>query len=180
MVAFRPELVTDVMGYNSGVGGRMTQNSYNWVGDLIVEADVTVNNPAGGDVVFELSKGVDRFQARFTLADGTCTLVRIAGGKETTPGAKPTDLGKSGKHHVRFSNVDGRLTLWVDLRSPSATASTTRPPSCPTARTSGPPRSQLQTELASAPASIGVQTADVSVAHLQLLARHLLHPGRRQ
>ncbi len=102
------------MGYNSGVGGRMTQNSYNWVGDLIVEADVTVNNPAGGDVVFELSKGVDRFQARFTLADGTRTLVRIAGGKETTLGAKPTDLGKSGKHHVRFSNVDGRLTLWVD------------------------------------------------------------------
>ena len=85
---------------------------------LIAECDVEVES-AQGNFVLELSKGPDRFQARFDLADGTCTLVRLPQGmKPVDLGSAPTRMKSKGSYHVRFANVDDRLMVWVDGRLP--------------------------------------------------------------
>src|SRR5262249_61027961 len=51
-----PELLTDFMGYNTWepAGGGHPIPGGNWVGDLILECEVTVDQPAGA-LVLELS-----------------------------------------------------------------------------------------------------------------------------
>lgn len=115
----RPQLVTDFMGYNtyennlhSGPPGE------NWVGDLMVDCEVAVEKP-GGSLELELSRGADRFQARFTLdGSGTCRLFRVAGGKEELLESKETPLKKPGTYRLRFANFDERLTVWVGSALP--------------------------------------------------------------
>src|SRR5262249_12250029 len=63
----RPELISDFMGYNSWMPHPAP--GQNWVGDLLIECDVEVQQ-ASGELVLELSKGVDRFRARWDLASG--------------------------------------------------------------------------------------------------------------
>ena len=53
-------------------GGGMDQ----WVGDLMLELTVQVQSHEG-ELVLELSEGKDRFQARFRLDNGQCSLWRI-------------------------------------------------------------------------------------------------------
>src|SRR5262249_42733989 len=74
----QPELITDFLGYNvSEPGASALGRSQNWVGDLILECRVCFNTPSSGDeLVMELSRGVDRFRARWDLTAGTCTLTR--------------------------------------------------------------------------------------------------------
>jgi signal peptidase I len=111
------ELIKDVMGYNNGLPPRCSDGE-NWVGDLILDFDVTVEQ-ADGELVLELSKGVDRFQARWQLPAGTCTLVRLSqGGSPQELDKKPTALTKPGTYRLRFANVDERLTVWVDGKLP--------------------------------------------------------------
>src|SRR5205823_2240661 len=71
-----PQLITDIMGYNSynKVPGRDAL-LFNWVGDLMLNCKLTVDEPKG-EFWMELSKGVDRFQARFELSTGLCSLYR--------------------------------------------------------------------------------------------------------
>src|SRR5205807_2450132 len=104
--------------------------SPNWVGDLILECEVNVDStpltlpspPAdggegrvrGGQLVLELSKGMDRFQARWELASGQCTLVRVSASKEEQLQSKATALKPGANHLLRFANVDRRLLVWVD------------------------------------------------------------------
>jgi hypothetical protein len=95
------------MGYNSARG----EQGQNWAPDLVLEADVTIPQ-LEGNVVLELRKGPDAFQARFNLADGKCTLVRIADGKETELQSADSGL-KAGTTRLRFANVDERLVVWV-------------------------------------------------------------------
>ncbi len=108
----RPELITDFLSYNSGNTSRSTLSS-RWVGDLLLECRVKVEK-AEGDLVVELSKGLDRFQARWQLATGLCTLLR--NGKELAN--QQTRLTKPGMYDLRFANVDRRLTVWVDNALP--------------------------------------------------------------
>jgi len=127
----RHQLITDVMGYNSG---RFSEDPFgfkptgpdnyrgsgdNWVSDLILESTVTASG-GGGVFTCELSKGAERMQARFDGGTGVCTLVRL-GGKDGNKelGAKPTGFRADGKkHHVRFANVDRNLMVWVDGKLP--------------------------------------------------------------
>ncbi|HZU35102.1 MAG TPA: S26 family signal peptidase, partial [Gemmataceae bacterium] len=75
----RPELITDIMGYNTEMTRQGTQSpGENWVGDLMFECDVNVEESTG-ELVLEMSKGIDRFRARWDLATGTCTLLRATG-----------------------------------------------------------------------------------------------------
>jgi len=112
-----PSLIKNVLGYNAG---QQTNNpepgSENqptkWVGDLILEAEVE-SATGQGEVVFELSRSVDRFQARFNLETGDCTLVRLRDGKEVELVTLPTRVKGAGRHQVRFSNVDHQLRVWV-------------------------------------------------------------------
>jgi signal peptidase I len=167
----QPELITDVMGYNSEnvmgynlwEGGHKIENRQphqgrNWVGDLTLECEATVEQPQG-ELVLELSKGVDRFRARWDLSTGVCTLLRIADGKEIELESRPTPLNRKGTYQLRFANVDERLTLWVDNRLPFAD---THKVDYSAPRRRGPTGNDLE------PASIGVRGAGVSVKKLKL------------
>jgi signal peptidase I len=160
---YEPELITDFIGYNTKATLTDANLSVihpvlprNWVGDLILECEVTVDQPEG-DLVLELSKGVDRFQARWQLGTGDCTLVRLTGGREIKLETKPTSLKKKGVFRVRFANVDERLTVWVDGKLPFDDGVAYEAP-----KTRGPTANDLQ------PASIGVRGATVSVHKVQL------------
>jgi signal peptidase I len=116
--AFGKQIITNHMGYNSGNGDSRPQELYSWVPDLMLEAKVEVSS-ANGEFVFELSKGIDRFQAKFDVAAGTCTLFRVTG--LNPQGAKLSALGSPvpsrikgpGSYHIRFANFNERLTVWV-------------------------------------------------------------------
>src|SRR5262249_30646980 len=121
----KPELITDFMSYNSYEphrGGSPPQP--NWVGDLLVECEVAVEQPTG-TFTLELSKGVDRFRAAWDLAAGKCSLHRLNAPHtgSSTPeddthyvelANKPTKLQGKGTHRVRFANIDNRLLVWMD------------------------------------------------------------------
>jgi signal peptidase I len=125
----KPSLITDIMGYNTYVNNQGNHTSpqiplllnndghptlgRNWVGDLILECEATVDAPSG-ELALELSKGVDRFQARWDLSSGVCTLLRKNQDGEQTLESKPTALKKKGTYRIRFANVDQRLVVWVD------------------------------------------------------------------
>ncbi len=161
----KPELITDFIGYNSyePQPGQPTQH---WVGDLMLEADVTVDKPEG-EVVFELSRGSQRFRAVFNLESGECTLKQIKNATDAdkapadageTLDAKPTELKKPGTHHVRFANVDDRLLLWVDHNLPFGDGARYTP-----AEDRGPiAANDLK------PASIGARGVGVTVGKIQL------------
>src|SRR5581483_3604930 len=110
-----------------------------------------------GELRVELSKGVDRFQARWDLSSGICTLVRITGSNEEVLENKPTALKSKGNYRVRFANVDERLVVWVDNSLPFGDGITYSP-----AKELGPRRSDLE------PASIGAKGGVVSVTKLKL------------
>ncbi len=106
--SYIPELqyIKDFMGYNSS-------DARNWVGDLILEFKAEVKE-AQGELILELSKGDDRFQARWDLSTGTCQLMRVRSGSAEELAKKETSLKKPGTYRLRFANVDERLTVWVD------------------------------------------------------------------
>ena len=160
----KPELITDFTGYNS-YEPQFGPRTQRWVGDLMLECDVTIDKPQG-QTVLELSRGVDRFRAVFDLTTGACTFKRIKDHKAAAApdddagevlATKPTDMSKSGRHHLRFANVDDRLLLWVDDSLPFGDGVRYTP-----AEQKGPYANDLE------PASIGVRGGAVTVGKLQL------------
>jgi signal peptidase I len=124
----KPQLITDVMGYNSGPERALEANrAGNWASDLMVECQVDVADPKG-TFALEISRGPIRYQALFDLAQGTCSLYPIefekdSDGNFVRKGAAPTALKsaptaakKKGSYQLRFANIDDRLTMWVDDR----------------------------------------------------------------
>jgi len=112
----QPELICDMMGYNA-IKKRPNERfpDTNWVGDLMLEASVTVERPEG-KVWFELSKGIDRFRASWDLTNGNCTVYRV--GHDGVPvalkEAKTTRVKTNGTYSLRLANFDAALTVWVD------------------------------------------------------------------
>jgi signal peptidase I len=162
----KPELITDFMGYNTDSGS----SGDHWVGDLILECTVQTDQvQSGGELRLELVRGVDRFQARFNLESGECSLFRLTGDAEKPlalrwpeddhePAKQPkTPLKQPGTHRVRFANVCERLTVWVDDDLVFGDGV-----KYPPADTAGPTANDL------APASIGLRGAVASVSHLSL------------
>lgn len=150
----RPQLITDFLEYNED-----HDQHHHWVGDLMVECAVDVQEPKG-ELILELRRGVDRFQAIFDLATGDC---RLEGLREGTPlkleNAVARGVLKPGTHRLRFADFDERLTLWVDERLPFGAGVTF--PAVPQAAR-GPRLADLF------PASIGARDAKVSVSQLSL------------
>jgi signal peptidase I len=122
----RPYLISHFSGYNLGSTGSSpdsySNSSLPWVSDLAVECELTAGN-SQGEIVMELIKGGHRFQCRFDLASGDARLSINGGAARFAPdGAKPGNLEAlargvfqgPGTRHVRFSNVDAQLLLWVD------------------------------------------------------------------
>jgi len=169
----KPVLVTDFVGYNTG---NLRNSGDSWVGDLIVEAELQVDKAATGDELWlELSKGVDRFQARFNLESGTCTLVRLTkpDNKEQVLAQKDTSLKAPGTYHVRLANVDERLILWINDQMPFGDGQVYDP-----AKTEGPdtePDPSKNNDLN--PAGIAVKgSPGLSVAHLKILRDNYYTP----
>jgi signal peptidase I len=159
----KPELITDLLGYNSKAMFPDLQNDLryppqggNWVGDLTLECAVTVDK-SEGDLILELSKGVDRFRATWELSSGKCTLTRLHDGREEVLKSQDTKLTKPGTYKVRFANVDERLVVWVDGRLPfgDGVPYSTPPERAPTAN-------DLE------PASVGTRGGSVHVHKLTL------------
>ncbi len=162
----RPTLVTDFMAYNASLFGT---SGANWVGDLVLECEVTVEK-ADGSLTLELVRAGERFQAKWDLGsdDGHCTLSRVdAKGSTETLGDAATELRK-GVYRLRLANVDRQLTVWVDHALPFGDGISYPPPS-----EQGPTRLDL------APATIHVAGAAVSVQHLKLFrdGYYTLEPG---
>jgi Signal peptidase, peptidase S26 len=126
-----PQLITDFLGYNTYESLRIT-GGQNWAGDLMLSLRLTVDSPKG-QFWMELSRGVDRFQARFDLATGVCSLYRRSEHKKkeivengVTKEAPDWQLLQSadtrvkakGTYALRFANYDERLTVWVDRDLP--------------------------------------------------------------
>ncbi|CAN5304175.1 signal peptidase I [soil metagenome] len=118
---FTPGVVDNFLGYNGETGLDPQGNYYSvlnaggaddqkyWVGDLVLDCSANVTD-ATAEVVMELSKGPNRFQAKFK--DGNVTLHR------TGPGGKDMATAKSGistgNYALRFANIDCRLHVWVN------------------------------------------------------------------
>jgi hypothetical protein len=165
-------LIRNFMGYNTGEladgrnSGRPVE-SY-WVGDLILDCTATVE-ALQGDLILELSKGADRFQARFDLQAGTVSLWRFTGGKAEELAKADKAITKTGTFKLRFSNVDCRLTVSVDGDLPFQDKAGDRED-----RTVGgveypPTPTDAENPNNLEPASIGAgRGAKLSVAHLSL------------
>ncbi len=164
-----PQLITDFMGYNTyETAGPQHLRSQHWVGDLMLECQLTVEEPQG-EVWLELSRGVDRFQAVFDLANGRCTLYRLvardAGGslRKEKMAAADTRVNARGKYQLRFANFDDRLTLWVDGDLPFGDGQEyAAPPE------HGPDARSAEVNNDLHPASIASKAAKVQVHHLKL------------
>jgi signal peptidase I len=158
--AHKPQLITDFLAYNSPEreGARAAPlREGNWVGDLMLECRLKVEK-GGGEFWLELSKGVDRFRARFDLTTGKCTLSRLGSdGKLQELQSAPTRVSGPGEHRLRLANVDERLTLWVDEELPFGDGVAYEPPP-----EKGPTANDLE------PASVGARGAAVQVHRLQL------------
>jgi signal peptidase I len=156
----KPALITDIMGYNTYQSqphpSPMLGN--NWVPDLILECEASIENPQG-ELTLELSRGVDRFQARWDLSTGTCTLFRITKAGEEKLGSKATALKKKGSYRLRFANVDERLVVWVDGELPFDNGVSYAAPA------ELGPRQGNDLEK---PASIGVRGAGIAIHKLKL------------
>ncbi|MHB1423049.1 MAG: S26 family signal peptidase [Gemmataceae bacterium] len=155
-----PALITDIMGYNMyQSNGHPPLLGQNWVGDLILECEATIDDPRG-ELALELSRGADRFQARWDLGTGACTLVRVNRDGEQKLESKATPLHKKGNYRLRFANVDQRLVVWVndDLMFDNGGVTYAAP-------TELAPQVRNDFEK---PASIGVRGASVSVQKLKL------------
>ena len=116
--------VDNMLGYNAGldfnpitkeVQSRDTPREAGmWVGDLHIECEAEL--AAGAAVVLELSKGANRFQAKF--GNGQVSLARVGPqGPEFGNPTRPCKVGTGPEnkvHKLRFANVDNRLWVWAD------------------------------------------------------------------
>jgi len=174
----QPKLITDSLDYNNfqvlnggHVADRKPFNAY-WVGDLMLECNVEVVE-AKGEFWFELSKGINRFRAKWDLATGECTLFREELGKkvEVKIESQPTNVKAPGNYVLRFANIDARLAVWVDRDLPFGDGKDYDPPEVRSKndpkdvdleKRRGPTANDLE------PASVGSKNANVKVTHLRL------------
>jgi signal peptidase I len=168
----RPELITDYYAYNTSLS-RLERNEegslapdtrrlgLHWVGDLMVEAAVEVENDRG-ELLLDLVEGGLHFTCRIDVATGLAQLESSAAELKDFHPQSQTSLRGPGSYHLRFANVDNQLRLWIDDELIAFEADTTfelnvmRPESTPTE----------PGDLA--PAGIGSKGAALRVTSLQL------------
>jgi len=177
----RPQLVTDTYGYNSSVGlirGRDLEFSdstflgLNWVRDLVLECELTVEKPQG-TALLELVAGGVPFRCSIDLATGQATLAMAANGplhvftdragKQQKTLSVQTPMRTAGTYRLRMANVDHQLHLWVNeqwIEFPMPAAY-------------GPiandiPQSDAEDGLDLAPAGVGSAGAALRVNHMRL------------
>ena len=187
-LAAKPELINDFMDYNFPIkqwGGEQIPQT-NWVGDLMLECQLK-NAKSEGEFRMELSRGIFRYQARFDLSNGECSLLKISkDGKEEKLKSATTRVKGPGEHSLRLANFDARLTLWVDDDLPFGDGVEYPPPEilakgevideAALAERRGPyDKNDLK------PASFGSRGADVKIHHLRVWrdTYYSVSPGQR-
>jgi signal peptidase I len=168
-----PRTIDNFLGYNAGReldpfnnqatsrdNSRLDQN---WVGDLILECEATLDN--GSEVVLELSKSINRFQAVF--AGGNVTLNQLGRGGENFK--KPSRPCKfvAGKHRLRLANVDCRLWVWVDGKCIDFGTDGDYQPVLPEPGDDADADGVVKANDVEAPASIGAK-GNVTIRHITL------------
>jgi signal peptidase I len=110
----RPQLITDFYAYNGFVlrNPQLDRGAagMNWVGDLMLEAEVEVRNDKG-NLLLDLVEGGVHFRATIDVATGIARL-SIDGLADYRPKAT-TDVKGPGTWRLRFANFDEQLTLWI-------------------------------------------------------------------
>ncbi len=113
----KPTLIRNFTGYNMAEETPRRNNpddAREWVADLMLECEVEIEN-LDCEILLDLARGPDRFQARFRPQAGTCELIRTAVSDQ--PFATTTEaIRKPGKYRLRFANFDEKLTVWVDRK----------------------------------------------------------------
>jgi signal peptidase I len=122
--AWPDRLITDANPYNGRLGESTvnhrpelsleiepTKQGLHWVGDLIVEADVNVEE-ARGELLLDLVEGGQHFGCTIDLTNGKAAL--SADGIAGFAPVGETQMKGAGEYHVAFANVDDELRLWVD------------------------------------------------------------------
>lgn len=116
----RPRLIADFCAYNTNRSHLQRIRSEEppaeslgeyWVGDLVFEAELSIES-SQGRIVLDLVEGGVSFQCQFDVATGEATL-SIEGQPQFQPTAKTVVHGP-GTYNVRIANVDDQLVLWVD------------------------------------------------------------------
>ncbi|HZZ73936.1 MAG TPA: S26 family signal peptidase [Pirellulales bacterium] len=129
----RPQLITDMYAYDAEnvvwrtkqIGMRAPEPyalGLHWVGDLILECKLTVEQ-ATGAAIFEIVKGGRKYQCRLDLEKKQAELTIDGGtvpfaGEDQAAAMKRTaplsQLTGSGSYNVGFANVDEQLYLWIN------------------------------------------------------------------
>ena len=115
-----PSLIGDFSSYNTNQVAEERRLppivEPHWVGDLHIEFDLEIESGSeSGRVIVELIEAGVASRCTIDLADGRATLQR---GDETLGAPRDCGIGGPGRHRIAFANVDDRLTLWVDGRTP--------------------------------------------------------------
>ncbi len=130
-----PRLISDFNPYNTRVNfapydpgsdqiGRrhplivpVVDQGIHWVGDLLLEADVEVNQN-DGELILQLTEAGHQFRCRCDIASGVATLEIVPNGAgQATDQFSATAriaMESQGTHRLLFANVDDALHLWVD------------------------------------------------------------------
>lgn len=124
----RSSLITDFYSYNTNLSADASDPSAfirgeqkgawfqpHWVGDLAIESQLDVEAPKGR-IRYELVESGETFRFEVDLATGLGSLFR--GDQMIFAHRVATGLERPGKHNVAFANVDNRVTVWVDGRTP--------------------------------------------------------------
>ncbi len=159
VVTPKPILITDNYSYNSS----FTNPDYpwddkpHWVGDLTLSCRLDVQS-SQGTVALELVRGGVPFRCEVDLATGQAVFSKY-GAMLGDPVA--TRLRGAGSFDVSFANVDGRLTLWVDGRTPTSMGEGLT-------HDEGDEPRPVPTEADLRPARIAARGAKVQVSRLQI------------
>jgi signal peptidase I len=150
-------------------------NGDHWVGDLMLDVELEVDQGAGGKAYVELVEGGGQFRCTFDLTTGQATL-SIRYGDRLLPfdgGATEvqaeTAVAQGRRSRVRLANFDDQLALWVDDRPIVFAGPTTYTPATwEDAEIDTGPRWTPEDPLDGAPAGVGLQRATGRVNWLQL------------
>jgi signal peptidase I len=179
----RPQLIVDFNAYNARakVGELWDMNGQrrdmkqvlaqhlglHWVGDLMVEAKVDVEE-AKGDLLLDLVEGGKHFTCRIDLTTGQATL-SAAGANEFNPSAA-TPVTSAGTYRIGFANFDDQLMLWVNGRLIPFDASTAYNATAVFEGRSVRPQTSgsNRTDLDLSPVGIGARGANLAVTDLKI------------
>ena len=190
-VVNNPQLVTDFVGYNSGVDNRSSREmvvsreirtekgsrkdvfcykssngmGLNWVGDLAVSCSLRAEG-ASGTVSLRLVKGGVEFLCTVGIADGKAAL-SIPGVDEFQPPAADTPIRSGQTFDVFFCNVDEELRLAVNGKEIDF-GGAGRYDHLVDDLSGSLARDRPPTELDLTPAAIGIQGTVADVRHLKV------------